>query len=135
MPRSTSGIVYGAPDAAVLDFTLLDGSCEDAVRLLRSHDVPIVAATGKQDIPEDLADMVTIAARWRCRLPLAIGSAEVRPSGALVPRVPRIRCFWFALPQHPRELNHKVAADLFIEPEGKVAGRLTHVPERPDRQG
>lgn len=54
-------IAHDTPDAAVLDMHLLDGSCEDAVRLLRSQGVPIVAFTGEDDIPEDLADMVVIA--------------------------------------------------------------------------
>ncbi len=53
-------IAHNAPDAAVLDFKLLDGSSEDAVRLLRSQGVPVIAFTGKQDIPEDLADMVAV---------------------------------------------------------------------------
>ncbi len=53
-------IARDTPDAAVLDMRLLDGSCEDAVRLLRNQRVPIVAFTGGDDIPEDLADMVAV---------------------------------------------------------------------------
>ncbi len=49
------------PDAAVLDLQLLDGSCEEAVRRLRSGGVPVVAFTGDGDcLPEDLAGVVTI---------------------------------------------------------------------------
>ena len=54
-------IAHDTPDAAVLDFKLLDGSCEEMVRLLRDRGVPIVAFTGGGDIPEDLADMVVVA--------------------------------------------------------------------------
>lgn len=53
-------ITHDTPDAAVLDMRLLDGSCEDAVRLLQKQGVPIVAFTGGGDIPEDLADMVVV---------------------------------------------------------------------------
>src|ERR687886_92967 len=54
-------IAHDTPDAAILDFKLLDGSSEDAVRLLRTQGVPIVAFTGGDNIPEDLADMVVVA--------------------------------------------------------------------------
>lgn len=49
------------PDAAVLDFRLMDGSCEDAVRMLRGHGVPVVAFTGDTgSVPEDLAEVITV---------------------------------------------------------------------------
>ena len=54
-------IAHDTPDAAVLDFKLLDGSCEEMVRLLRDRGVPMVAFTGGGDIPEDLADMAVVA--------------------------------------------------------------------------
>jgi DNA-binding response OmpR family regulator len=54
-------IAHDLPDAAVLDFQLLDGSCEDAVRELRGHGVPIVAFTAAgETLPEDLAEVVAV---------------------------------------------------------------------------
>lgn len=54
-------ISHDRPDAAVLDLQLLDGSCEEAVRRLRDQGVPIVAFTGGNAVPEDLADVVVVA--------------------------------------------------------------------------
>ena len=54
-------IAHDTPDAAVLDLRLLDGTCEETVRLLRDRGVPLVAFTGGSDIPEDLADMAVVA--------------------------------------------------------------------------
>jgi DNA-binding response OmpR family regulator len=49
------------PDAAVLDFRLLDGSCEDAVRMLRGRGIPVVAVTGDAGpVPDDLAEVITV---------------------------------------------------------------------------
>ena len=64
-------IAHDTPDAAVLDFKLLDGSCEEMVRLLRDRGVPMVAFTGEQDIPEDLADMVVVTKPGRMEQVLA----------------------------------------------------------------
>ena len=53
-------IAHNTPDAAILDFKLLNGSCDETVRLLRDRGVPIVAFASGGDIPEDLADMVVV---------------------------------------------------------------------------
>ncbi len=53
-------IAHNTPDAAILDFKLLDGSCEETVRRLRDRGVPMIAFASGGDIPEDLADMVVV---------------------------------------------------------------------------
>ena len=53
-------IAHNTPDAAILDFKLLNGSCDETVRLLRDRGVPMIAFASGGDIPEDLADMVVV---------------------------------------------------------------------------
>ena len=49
------------PDGAVLDLRLLDGSSEDAIRMLHGRGIPVVAFTGDSGaVPEDLAEVVTV---------------------------------------------------------------------------
>ena len=64
-------IAHNTPDAAILDFKLLNGSCEETVRLLRDRGVPIVAFASGGDIPEDLADMVVVTKPGRMEQVLA----------------------------------------------------------------
>ena len=54
-------IAHDLPDAAVVDFQLLDGSSEEAVRELHGHGVPIIAFTDAgESVPEDLTDVVAV---------------------------------------------------------------------------
>ena len=53
-------LAHDVPDAAVINLHLADGSCEHGVRLLRGFGVAIVVFTGKDQIPEDLTDVVVV---------------------------------------------------------------------------
>ena len=64
-------IAHNTPDAAILDFKLLNGSCEETVRLLRDRGVPMIAFASGGDIPEELADMVVVTKPGRMEQVLA----------------------------------------------------------------